>query len=269
VVISLSPADDCRRSMNPTRLELLCTREPLAPRRSLRWFGAVFGLVFPAVATWGYFVIAAQFTMAVQQSTYLVVKSIQFAFPAVWMWLVLRERPKFHWPESRGLWLGAEFSIVVVGVGWVVFWLLLRDAAPFAAAAPKIRDKIVEFGIDSPGKYVALGVFYSLLHSLMEEYYWRWFVFRQLREVMALWPAIFVSSIGFMAHHVIVLGEFFQEARWLAWLLASAVAVGGVFWAWLYQRSQSLYSAWLSHLLIDAGIFWVGYDLVRETLAAF
>jgi membrane protease YdiL (CAAX protease family) len=48
--------------------------------------------------------------------------------------------------------------------------------------------------------------------------------------------------------------------------LSSAVAVGGAFWAWLYERTGSIYSAWLSHLLIDAGIFWVGYELVRDAL---
>jgi membrane protease YdiL (CAAX protease family) len=124
----------------------------------------------------------------------------------------------------------------------------------------------MQFGIDSLWKYAVLGVFYSLIHSLMEEYYWRWFVFRQLRELVPLWPAIAVSALAFMGHHVIVLGEFFKEAPWLAWLLSSSVAVGGGFWAWLYERTGSIYSTWLSHLLIDAGIFWIGYDLVREAL---
>ena len=53
----------------------------------------------------------------------------------------------------------------------------------FAAAAELIRDKIAGFGIDSVWKYALLAVFYSLFHSLLEEYYWRWFVFRQLRHL--------------------------------------------------------------------------------------
>ena len=254
--------------MNANRLEPLDAIRTEGRRRTLRWFGAVFGLAFPAVATWAYFVFAAQFSMAVQQTTYLVVKCIQFAFPLVWVWLVLGERLTLRRPDSRGLVLGAAFSVLVVGAGWFVFDLALRDTAAFSSAIPKIHAKIVQFGIDSPWKYAVLGVFYSLIHSLLEEYYWRWFVFRQLRGVLALWPAILVSAIGFMAHHVIVLGEFFQEMPWLAWLLASAVAVGGVFWAWLYERSGSLYSTWLSHLLLDAGIFWVGYDLMHSALSA-
>ena len=46
----------------------------------------------------------------------------------------------------------------------------------------------------------------------------------------------------------------------------AAVAVGGAFWAWLYQRSGSLAGPWLSHLVADAGIFFVGYQLIGDML---
>jgi membrane protease YdiL (CAAX protease family) len=41
-----------------------------------------------------------------------------------------------------------------------------------------------------------------------------------------------------------------------------------MFWAWLYDRTGSLLGPWMSHLIIDAGIFWVGYELIGDTLAA-
>jgi membrane protease YdiL (CAAX protease family) len=232
----------------------------------LRAFGALFAIVFPTIITWGYFVLAARFPTGVQQAIYLSVKTIQFVFPLVWVWFVLREPLRFGRPTSKGVALGAAFSIIVVATGWFVFDLVLRDTSAFATAAPKIHEKIVQFGIDAMWKYAVLAVFYSLIHSLLEEYYWRWFVFRQLRAMLPLWPAILISALAFMGHHVVVLDEFFSELPWLAWLFSAAVAVGGVFWAWLYDKTGSLYGPWLSHLLIDAGIFWIGYDLVRDAL---
>jgi membrane protease YdiL (CAAX protease family) len=236
------------------------------PHQRLRWSGVLFALVFPTVITWGYFVLAGRYSTHAQQATYLVVKSIQFAFPLVWVYFVLREPLRTGQPTTQGLVLGAAFGLLVVVAGWLLFDRVLRRADAFSAAATLIEEKIGGFGIDSMWKYVLLGGFYSLFHSLLEEYYWRWFVFRQLRFLLPLWPAILVSALGFMAHHVIVLGEFFKQAPWLACLFASAVAVGGAFWAWLYDRTGSLFGPWLSHLLIDAGIFWVGYDLVRHTM---
>ena len=244
----------------------LTTNHSAPPRRSLRWFGVLFALAFPTFITLAYFVFAARYSMGVQQATFLVVKCIQFAFPLVWVALVLRERLRIRRPDASGLLLAAAFSIVIVAAGWLVFDLGLRNSAVFSAAAAKIHVKIAQFGIDATWKYAVLAIFYSLFHSLLEEYYWRWFVFRQLRALVPLWPAIVVSAIAFMAHHVVILSEFFNEVPWLAWLFSSAVAVGGIFWAWLYERTGSLYSTWLSHLLIDAGIFWIGYDLVRGAM---
>jgi membrane protease YdiL (CAAX protease family) len=237
------------------------------PPRTLLWSGVLFALVFPTIITWGYFVFAGRYSSGAQQATYLIVKGIQFAFPIVWVWFVLRGPLRTGPATVHGLLLGAAFSFVVVGAGWVLFDRLLRDADAFSSAAALIHEKIGGFGIDSPWKYAVLASFYSVFHSLLEEYYWRWFVFWQLRQLAPLWPAIIISALAFMGHHVIVLAEFFKETLWLAWLLSSAVAVGGVFWAWLYERTGSLFGPWLSHLLIDAGVFWIGYDLVRESMA--
>ena len=66
-----------------------------------------------------------------------------------------------------------------------------------------------------------------------------------------------------------MLSVFFGSAPWLVALLAGGVVIGGAFWAWLYNRSGSIIDPWLSHLLIDAGIFFgVGYELLEHTFAA-
>ena len=45
---------------------------------------------------------------------------------------------------------------------------------------------------------------------------------------------------------------------------AYLMAVGGAAWAWLYERTKSIYASWVSHLLVDAAIFVVGWDLVER-----
>jgi hypothetical protein len=37
-----------------------------------------------------------------------------------------------------------------------------------------------------------------------------------------------------------------------------------VLWAAVYERTGCLYGPWISHLLVDAGIMWIGYDLWRS-----
>jgi membrane protease YdiL (CAAX protease family) len=235
-------------------------------QRQLRWAGLIFALAFPSVITWAYFVSAGRYSSGAQQAIFSVVKLLQFAFPIVWTWWILREPLRTGRASVQGLLFGAVFSVAVVVAGWLVFDHVLRDMAFFAGAAELIRAKIGGFGIDSFAEYAVLAAFYSLFHSLLEEYYWRWFAFRQLRQLVPTSAAIAVSALAFTSHHVIVLSQFFKESLLVVGLLSSAVAVGGAFWAWLYNRTNSLLAPWLSHALIDAGIFWIGYDLMREMI---
>jgi membrane protease YdiL (CAAX protease family) len=160
------------------------------------------------------------------------------------------------------------FSVVVVCAGLILFQTALRNLPVFTTAAELIQQKIAAFGIASAGAYFALTAFYSLFHSLLEEYYWRWFVFQQSSRLMAFWPAALLSAIGFTLHHIIVLNVFFKGAPWLVAALSTAIAIGGVFWAWLFNRTGSVFDTWLSHLLIDAGIFAIGYQLVQNSFSA-
>jgi membrane protease YdiL (CAAX protease family) len=248
--------------------ELRATDQAASPNRRLIWCGAIFALVYPTLMTWGYFVYSAQFPTGLQQAIYVIGKGLQFVFPIVWVWAVLREPLVQRRPSAQGVLLGAAFGAAVVGASWFIFNFYLRDTSVFAAAAPMIRGRLALIGIDTLWKYILLGVFYSLFHSLLEEYFWRWFAFGQLRRVMRLWPAIIASALAFMGHHVVILGKFFESQMWVGLLLSSAVTVGGVFWAWLYDRTGSLLGPWLSHLLIDVGVFWVGYELIGDSLSA-
>lgn len=237
-----------------------------ATRSGLAALGIAFALVFPTIITWAYFYRAAAATEGVQQTVMATLKVLQFAFPAVWALLVLGDRIEWRWPSSRGIATGLVFGCATAAAGWLTYQFLLSGSPLFEAAADQIRAKVAGFGIDSVAKYAALGAFYSLAHSLLEEYYWRWFVFGQMRRLLSLGAAITFSAIGFMAHHVLVLSLYFGWWTWPTLLFSAAVAVGGAFWAWLYDRTGSLIGPWLSHLVVDAGIFLIGFEVVRATL---
>ena len=231
----------------------------------------VFALFLPSVVTWLYFVVLAPWPAAAQQTAYLIGKGIQFGLPLVWVLAVQRSRLRLEPPDRAGMVEGAGFGLAVLAAMMVLYhgWLKpLGYLGPESPAAGAVLDKVQGFGVDTLWKYVALSAFYSLIHSGLEEYYWRWFVFGQLRRLIPVNRAILVSSIGFMLHHILLLGTYFGWFSPATWIFSAAVAVGGAYWAWLYQRCDSLWGPWVSHLVIDAAIFIVGYDLVVGLFAA-
>jgi uncharacterized protein len=230
--------------------------------RAVQWAAVLFALGFPSAFTWVYFIALAGDHPGAQHVAYTAGKLIQFLFPVVWVALVERRRPRLSAPTTSGLALGLTMGVVVAAVVVAAYFGWLAPAGGLADTAHKVKEKLSAFQIDTPAKMIAMGVFYALLHSLLEEYYWR-FVFGQLRRLTLLPAAIAVSSIAFMGHHAIVLPLYLHSLPWPWAVLASAaVAIGGAMWAWLYHRSGSLYAPWLSHLMIDAAIFVIAYDMV-------
>lgn len=231
--------------------------------RPLAWTGVAIAFVLPTVVTLVYFVFGPRFDDDTRQAMYVVMKCLQFAFPIVWVWAVQHESIQRWRPRWDGIGLGVLFGLAVAVATWVLYLGFLRGTPMFTQSVEIVRDRVQAFGVDRPWKYALLGTFYSLVHSLLEEYFFRWFLFRQLRRLLPLWPAIFLSAVGFMMHHVVILGTYFEWSLLPTAFFSLSVAVGGVYWAWLYDRSGSIAGPCVSHLLVDVGIFWVGFDMMR------
>jgi len=233
--------------------------------RAANWRAVLFALVYPTLLTIVYFILLAKSSTTLQQGTYAVGKLIQFAFPAIW--IVGVRRQQITWSRPRRMdFIGGGLLGLGLLLGALVLYRFVAKPAGFfdGTAGEAIRQKITGFGVASVPRYAVLATFYSLVHSLFEEYYWRWFVFARLRRLLSLPAAIGVSSLGFMAHHVCIVSVFFGWFSPMSILLSAAVAIGGVLFAAIYQRTNSLYAPWFSHAFVDAAIFFVGYDLMSS-----
>ena len=228
-------------------------------------------IVLPTLVTWVYFHLLADHDEQLQQRAYSFGKFVQFGFPLVWVWAFLRQAiskaglPEDEtaqpWSRSSSIQFGVAVGLAVVLAMVAIYWLMFPQSV-LDDLRTEVESRVAGFGFASPLKFVALGAFYALVHSFMEEYYFRWFVFGQLRHVVALTPALVISGLAFMAHHVIVLDHYFHAFIGLTAFLSLSIAVGGVIWAWQYEKSRSLVGPWISHLIVDAGIFAIGYDVM-------
>lgn len=232
----------------------------------------LLALGFPSLLTWGYFVALADAPAALRLGVYTGGKLFQFALPVAW-WLAVgrggrsargghESPPKASSQAAWGMIVGLAMFAGMLGV----YFGVLRPGGWLAGADVAVRGKLAGFGVAGPASFLALAAFYAVVHAGLEEYYWRWFVFGQLRHWMKLPWALAVSSVAFMAHHVILLGVY-AGLGVLGMLGALAVAGAGAVWAWMYHRSGSLIGPWLSHTWADAAIFAMAWDLAGPMLA--
>lgn len=222
----------------------------------------MIGLILPTVTTYIYFFALQDRPETQQQSGMALAKIIQFALPLVWLASAKGQWPTWKKISGQGLLLGAGSGLAILVVTLALFHLLLKPTSLFQTATQAVQERVQSMGFESPLAFLGLGAFYVVFHSLLEEYYWRWFVFGGLRSHLSVVASMLVSSLGFMAHHVLVLALYFGWTSPATYFFSACVAVGGAFWAWLYQRSEQLYAPWLSHALVDAAIFIVGYQMI-------
>jgi len=226
------------------------------------WLSVVPAMLVPVGGALLYFVFLREHAAA--RAAYGATKLFTLVWPLAAVWLVLRERlPALELGHRRhrralplGLAAGAAVVLLMLGLMQTPFGDVAR------AHSGAIRAKAEGLGVLR--HYWLFTGFLCVFHSLLEEYYWRWFVFGRLRRVVGVRAAHLLAGAAFAAHHIVVLSQFFPMGWGVA--LGGLVGVGGILWSVLYARQRTLAGAWISHLLVDLGIMIIGHRLLTTTV---
>jgi len=221
------------------------------------WIALVLLVPAPTIGALCAFIVAPG---PIGQAIYTFCKLWILALPLIWHLGVERKRATFSplAPETRaralteGLLLGLLFGAVVLAANALVGerWLDLQVLGAVLERA----------GLDTPARYLGVALYIALFNSLLEEYVWRWFAFRQLERVAGARLAVPLAALCFTLHHVLVFA--IQLGPQIAVLGSAAVFVAGCLWSGLYARWRSVWPAWISHVLVDVAGLWIGWRLL-------
>ncbi len=193
---------------------------------------------------------------AVGKAVYFCGKTWIVVLPALWLIWVEKGRPSWSKPTGRGMLVGLAWGIAIAAGILVAYRLLAFGRIDTAA----LHEIAVKNRFATPAMYLAFAAYLTLVNSLVEEYVWRWFVQSRCGMLMRPGAAIGSAALFFTLHHVIALRAYLG---WGATLTASAgVFIGGVLWGWMYQRYRSVWPGFISHALVDAAIFTIGWSLL-------
>ena len=176
-----------------------------------------------------------------------------------WFWIAVVERVPLSWSPPRAggfgpaIGLGVATALMIFGVYGAVAWLGWFEPA-------EVTRRAAQTGLNQPTVYLLGAIYWITVNSLMEEYVWRWFCFRQCELLLGGWGGVLASALGFTLHHIIALAGQFP---WPVTVLGSlGVFCGGAMWSWLYLRYRSVWPCYVSHAIVDLPIFIIGYHLI-------
>lgn len=188
------------------------------------------------------------------QSLYFVGKVLFYAVPLA-CFLLEKPRQTLLGPLrakflAEGTLWGFILSLGVVFAISLITWLAIDLSS--------IRQAALQSGLDSGIKFTVLVLYLSFINSFMEEFVWRYFLFRQSLCFLSKPGSVLFINLAFSLHHFLAL--YYQTAVSHALLGALAVFAAGCLWSYLILSSKSLWSAYISHIWIDLAIFaWAGW----------
>ncbi|BCX48015.1 CAAX amino protease [Haloferula helveola] len=193
----------------------------------------------------------------VGQTAYTATKLFTLVYPFLFLRRIGTKglRPERGTKGSSVAWgIGSGLAICAAGA----LLMLSPLGAVVRDSASAVTSRAESLGFIK--HYLLFSVFICVFHSGLEEFYWRWFVYGQLREKVKPVLAHVLAAVSFAAHHLVVTLQFFPTG--LAVFLALCVAVGGLIWSWMYEKHGGLLGCWVSHLCVDALLMGIGYQLI-------
>ncbi|MCL2888583.1 MAG: CPBP family intramembrane metalloprotease [Elusimicrobia bacterium] len=189
---------------------------------------------------------------------YLAAKIIILLLPVYVLGISkIKEFPKALKPDRQDILLGLLSALFI----FILFYLLLHTPLWRFIEEGKtaVISKVNNFNI---GRHFLLySLIISFVHSMVEEYYWRWFVFGGLKKFFRGGAAHIMAALAFSLHHFVVCVYYFPLIT--AVILTFAVFCGGMLFSTLYNRKGLLPGAWIAHAAADICIFYAGVLLLK------
>lgn len=158
----------------------------------------------------------------------------------------------------RGFLWGVSLAILLGGGTLLSFHLLgdtfLRDNA--------VAQVLVDWGVTSTN-LSWLFWFMVLINGPAEELFWRGFIHTRLQSMPNRRLALILPSACYASYHGVTVFLFLSSV-WVAGFFLLNIFAVGLFWAWLRERTDSVWPSLISHGAASAAYMIVAMPLLDQ-----
>ena len=158
-------------------------------------------------------------------------------------------------PKKKGL-----MTAIALGVGiYVVIlggYFLVSPFFDFSQIAGALTDNA---GV-TKDNFLYVSLYISFANSFLEEFFFRGYVFTNLKQHSGRRLAYIFSAIAFSLYHVAMMIGWFSPALFL--LVMVGLVIGGMIFNWLNEKLDTIYCSWMTHMFANFAINTIGFMLL-------
>jgi membrane protease YdiL (CAAX protease family) len=136
--------------------------------------------------------------------------------------------------------VGVILSLIYIGG-----YFLLRSKLDFTRITEQLSNLIA---VDA-SNIIMIGAFIIVINSLLEEFFWRGFLFKEMDLLTNKTFAYLSTGIAFSFHHIAFIYTWFDP------IVNSIAIIGLVGFAlimnFLFYKFKDLFSLWIIHIMVD------------------
>jgi len=193
----------------------------------------------------------------VMQVNYLTKVSIKLflfsLFPAIYIVKtgsnVIRDSLKNRNRKGRGLsiLLGIALFLIIL-----LAYFIARELMDIHVILGEFEEK---YKIDSRS-ILYYGLYITFINSLLEEFFFRGFIFLNIIKLGFRKTAYIISSLAFSVYHIANYKNWFSVELFL--LASLGLFIGGCIFNALDEKDHSFFNSWFVHICADVAIVLIG-----------
>ncbi|QHS23647.1 CPBP family intramembrane metalloprotease [Virgibacillus sp. MSP4-1] len=169
--------------------------------------------------------------------------------------LVFLNLKEIDWNRLRGgFGLGIAAFIIVL-----LSFILLKDFINLDGITGDLRSRL-NITLET---YIFVAIYITFGNSLLEEFFFRGFIFLKLYQANYKTFAYLFSSSLFAIYHMAIFATWFNI--WLTLLAIIGLFTIGIIFCWLNTKSNNFLNSWILHILADIAVVSIGFYLFQTT----
>ncbi|WP_050182848.1 CPBP family intramembrane glutamic endopeptidase [Domibacillus robiginosus] len=191
-----------------------------------------------------------------------LLESVVITFVLFYSWLLAMPLIDKAFPRER---VQVTKQAVILGLGsGLLFFLFifggLKWLHTYLLNIGELRTLLMEWGFSGPGE-IGLVLVLLLANPILEELYWRGYVYEKLRANGKAIYTILITASFYTLYHLLSVIPIFQGGSSVAAILP--VLIAGLFWGYTREKTGSIVAAMIGHILGDLGIVTSYWFIIR------